>query len=170
MFSDLSYAGGGRLFSSPLAFVQGARSVFPLIAVYLCLIWILVKKPGFSFLRMPAGFLFAYFVIGAVSSVFLSLNRMTALYWAGEYVAPLLVIWVVAEMPSPLAGLRRILVLNNFIVVLITLAILPDLIRVGGSDQRFSQFYRLPFNLGDMRANGVGRFALVTIIIASVAW
>jgi O-antigen ligase len=39
-------------------------------------------------------------------------------------------------------------------------------LRVGGSDERFSQFYRLPFSLGDMRANGVGRFALVTIIIA----
>jgi len=165
MFTGI-YKLKGLGFSDPLTLFQAARALFPLFAVYLSLIWMLVKRPGLSFLRMPTGFLFAYFAIGWVSSVFLSPNRMTALYWAGEYVAPLLVIWVVAEMPSPLAGLRRILVLNNFIVVLITLAILPDLIRVGGSDQRFSQFYRLPFNLGDMRANGVGRFALVTIIIA----
>jgi O-antigen ligase len=156
----------GRGLSDPLSLFQAFRALFPLVAVYLSMMWMLVKRPGFSFLRMPAGFLFAYFVVGAVSSVFLSPNRMTALYWAGEYVAPLLVIWVAVEMPDPLATLRKILILNNFIVILISFAALPDLIRVGGSDQHFSQFYRLPFNLGDMKANGVGRFALVMIIIA----
>ena len=166
MFSDLSNASMGKLFSSPLAFVQGTRAVFPLIAVYLCLMWMLVKRPGFSFLRMPAGFLFAYFAVGAVSSVFLSPNRVTALYWACEYVAPLFVVWVAMEMSDPLEGLRKILYLNNVVVVIIFAAIFPDVLRVGGSDERFSQFYRLPFNLGEMRANGVGRFALVTIIIA----
>jgi O-antigen ligase len=152
--------------SDPLSLFQALRALFPLGAVYLSLMWMLVKRPGSAFLRMPAGFLFAYFAVGAVSSVFLSPNRMTALYWAGEYVAPMLVIWVAMEMPDPLAKLRKILALNNIIVILISFALLPDLIRVGGSDQRFSQFYRLPFKLGDMRANGVGRFALVTIIIA----
>jgi O-antigen ligase len=160
---NLRLSGG---LSDPLAFFQAIRALFPLVAVYLSLMWMLVKRPGASFLRMPAGFLFAYFAVGAVSSVFLSPNRVTALYWAGEYVAPMLVIWIAVEMPGPLAKLRKILVLNNLIVILISFALLPDLIRVGGSDQRFSQFYRLPFNLGDMRANGVGRFALVTIIIA----
>jgi hypothetical protein len=129
--------------------------------------WMLIKRPGFSFLRMPAGFLFAYFAVGALSSVFLSMNRVTALYWACEYVAPLLVVWVAMEMPDPLEVLRKILYLNNIIIVLIFAAIVPEVLRIGGSDERFSQFYRLPFNLGEMRANGVGRFALVTIIIAS---
>lgn len=156
----------GQGLSDPLSLFQAARAFFPLVAVYLSLMWMLVKRPGFSFLRMPAGFLFGYFAVGAVSSVFLSPNRMTALYWAGEYVAPLLVVWVAMEMPNPLEGLRKILHLNNIIVVLIFAAIFPDVLRVGGSDERFSQFYLLPFNLGEMRANGVGRFALVTIIIA----
>ena len=62
--------------------------------------------------------------------------------------------------------LRRILYLNNIIVAIIFFALIPDVLRVGGSDERFSQFYTLPFSLGEMRANGVGRFALVTIIIA----
>jgi O-antigen ligase len=156
----------GRSFSDPLSFFQAARALFPLAAVYLSLMWMLVKRPGFSFLRMPAGFLFAYFAVGAVSSVFLSPNRVTALYWAFEYLAPLLVVWVAMEMPHPLAVLKKILYLNNVVVVLIFAAIFPDVLRVGGSDARFSQFYQLPFGLGDMRANGVGRFALVTIIIA----
>jgi O-antigen ligase len=69
-------------------------------------------------------------------------------------------------MPDPLERLRQVLRLNNVVVVLIFAAIFPDVLSVGGSDERFSQFYRLPFNLGDMRANGVGRFALLTIIIA----
>jgi O-antigen ligase len=157
----------GRGLSDPLSLFQAARAFFPLVAVYLSLMWMLIKRPGFSFLRMPAGFLFAYFAVGVVSSVFLSSNRMTALYWACEYVAPLVVVWVAMEMPDPLEGLRKILYLNNIVVVLIFAAIFPDVLRVGGSDERFSQFYRLPFNLGEMRANGVGRFALVTIIIAS---
>jgi O-antigen ligase len=156
----------GRGLSDPLSLFQAVRALFPLVAVYLSLMWMLVKRPGFSFLRMPAGFLFAYFVVGAVSSIFLSPNRITALYWACAYVAPLLVVWVAMEMPDPLEELRKILYLNNVVVVLIFAAIFPDVLRVGGSDGHFSQFYRLPFNLGDMRANGVGRFALVTIIIA----
>jgi len=160
---NLRLSGG---LSDPLAFFQAIRALFPLVAVYLSLMWMLVKRPGFSFVRTPTGFLFAYFAVGAISSVFLSPNRVTALYWACEYVAPLLVVWVAMEMPDPLEGLRKILYLNNVVVVLIFAAIFPDVLRVGGSDERFSQFYRLPFNLGEMRANGVGRFALVTIIIA----
>jgi len=156
----------GRGLSDPLSLFQAARALFPLVAVYLSLMWMMAKRPGFSFLRMPAGFLFAYFVVGAVSSVFLSPNRLTALYWACEYVAPLLVVWVAMERPDPLGGLRKLLYMNNIIAVLIFAAIVPDVLRIGGSDERFSRFYRLPFNLGDMRANGVGRFALVTIIIA----
>ena len=165
MFTGIYNLRAGAL-SDPLTFFQAIRALFPLVAVYLSLMWMLVKRPGFSFLRMPAGFLFAYFAVGAVSSVFLSPNRVTALYWACEYVAPLLVVWVAMETPNPLEGLKKILYLNNVVVVLIFAAMFPDVLRVGGSDERFSQFYRLPVNLGDMRANGVGRFALVTIIIA----
>jgi O-antigen ligase len=165
MFTGIYNLRAGAL-SDPLTFFQAIRALFPLIAVYLSLMWMLVKRPGFSFVRTPAGFLFAYFAVGAVSSVFLSPNRVTALYWACEYVAPLLVVWVAMEMPDPLEGLRKILYLNNVVFVIIFAAIFPDMLRVGGSDERFSQFYRLPFNLGDMRANGVGRFAMVTIIIA----
>ncbi len=156
----------GRGLSDPMSAFQAGRALLPLVAVYLSLMWMMVKRPGFSFLRMPAGYLFAYFTVGAVSSVFLSPSRMTALYWACEYAAPLLVVWVAMEMPNPLEGLRKILYLNNVVVVVIFAAIFPDVLRVGGSDARFSQFYRLPFSLGDMRANGVGRFALVTVIIA----
>jgi O-antigen ligase len=156
----------GRGLSDPLSLFQAARALFPLVAVYLSLMWMLVKRPGFSFLRMPAGFLFGYFAVGAVSSVFLSPNRLTALYWAGEYAAPLLVVWVAVEMPNPLDRLRKILYLNNIVVALISFSLIPDVLQVGGSDERFSQFYRLPFKLGEMRANGVGRFALVMTIIA----
>ncbi len=165
MFTGIYNLRAGAL-SDPLFFFQAIRALFPLVAVYLSLTWMLVKRPGLYFLRMPAGFLFAYFAVGVVSSVFLSPNRITALYWAGEYVAPLLVVWVAVEMPDPLDRLRKILYMNNVVVVSIFLAIFPDVLRVGGSDERFAQTYRLPVNLGVMRANGVGRFALVTIIIA----
>lgn len=162
---NLRLSGG---LSDPLSFFQAVRALFPLVAVYLSLMWMLVKRPGFSFFRMPTGYLFAYFAIGAVSSIFLSPNRMTALYWAGEYLAPLLVVWVAVEMPDPLNRIRKILYINNIVVALVFLLLIPDVLKVGGSDERFSQFYRLPLNLGEMRANGVGRFALVMAIIAFI--
>lgn len=152
--------------SDPFSLFQAVRALFPLAAGYLSLMWMLVKRPGFTFFRMPAGFLFGYFAVGLVSSLFLSPSRITALYWAGEYVAPLLVLWVAVEMPDPLEKLRGILHLNNVIVAAIFLALVPDVIRVGGSDELFTQTYSLLFGLGDMKANGVGRFALVAIIIA----
>lgn len=160
---NLHLAGG---LSNPLSLFQAVRTLFPIAAAYLSLMWMLVKRPGFSFFRMPTGFLFGYFAIGAISSLFLSPNRLTALYWAGEYAAPLLVVWVAVEMPDPLDKLRRVLYLNNIIVAIIFFSLIPDVLRVGGSDELFSQFYVLPFGLGEMRSNGVGRFALVTVIIA----
>lgn len=160
---NLRPAGG---WSDPVSVFQAVRTLFPLAAAYLSLMWMLVKRPGFSFFRIPVAFLFGYFGISAVSSVFLSPSRLTALYWAGEYAAPLLVVWVAVEMTDPLANLRRILYLNNIIVAVIFFALIPDVLRVGGSDERFSQFYTLPLSLGEMRANGVGRFALVMVIIA----
>jgi O-antigen ligase len=166
MFSGIYNLQGGAWLSNPLTFFQGIRALFPLAAIYLSMIWVLVRRPGFSLFKTSTGFLIAYFAVGAVSSVFLSPFRGTALYWAGVYFSPLAVAWVAAEQPDPLMSLRKILYLNNAIIIIITGAILPDVLRVGGSDERFSQFYRLPLGLGDMRANGVGRFALLTVIIA----
>ena len=165
MFTGIYNLQGLRL-SDPLSLFQAVRAFFPLFAAYLGLIWMLVKRPGSAFLRMPAGFLFVFFGIGAVSSIFLSLNRMTALYWAGEYLAPLsLSGWPwrcptrcreLEEDPDHEQCHRHLHLLRG-----------ASRSHPGrGSDQRFSQFYRLPLNFGDMRANGVGRFALVTVIIA----
>jgi O-antigen ligase len=166
MFTGLySFQLAGGL-SDPLSFFQAVRALFPIIAVYLCLLWMLAKRPGASFLRMPTGFLLAYCAVGTVSSIFLSPSRGTALYWAAEYAAPLLAVWVAVESRDAMKSVRRVLFLNNVIIIVIAFALLPDLLRVGGSDARFSQFYNLPFNLGEMRANGVGRFALLTIIVA----
>jgi len=166
MFTDISNLSRIAGFSDPLSLFQGVRAVFPLAAFYLCLLWILFKRPGLGFFRMPTGFLMGYCAVGAVSSVFLSPFPGQALYWAGQYAAPLLVVWVAVEGRDAMAGIRRILYLNNVIIVVIAYALLPDLLRVGGSDSRFSQFYNLPFGLGEMRANGVGRFALLTIVVA----
>src|SRR4030065_2184410 len=86
---NLRLSGG---MSDPLSLFQAARTLFPIAAAYLSLMWMMVRRPGFSFFRMPTGFLFGYFAVGAISSVFLSPSRMPALYWAGEYVPPLRVV------------------------------------------------------------------------------
>ena len=57
---NLHLAGG---LSDPLALFSrpcGPSSLS--LAAYLSLMWMLVKRPGFSFFRMPVAFLFGYFV------------------------------------------------------------------------------------------------------------
>jgi len=166
MFSGIYNIQSAAFLSSPLAFVQGVRAFLPLLALYLSLMWVFATRSKNPLPGTPLGYLGFYVVIGVISSVFLSPSKITALYWASVYAAPLIVSWIAMDKSDSLSILRRMLYLNNGIIVLVMLTLFPDVIRVGAADARFSQFYNLPFGLGEMRANGVGRFALVTIIIA----
>jgi O-antigen ligase len=166
MFTGIYNLQSPSLMSSPISFIQGARALLPLAALYLAVIRIMVKRSRYPFIGAPLGYLVFYAFIGTVSSIFLSPVKTTALYWAGMYIAPLLVMWIVMDMRESTVLLRKILHLNNAVVILVTLALFPEVFRVGGIDERFVQFYNLPFGMGQMRVNGAGRFALVTIIVA----
>ena len=166
MFSGIYNILSPAFLSSPLSFIQGARALLPLLAAYLCLMWVFATKSGFPFFGMPLAYMSSYLMIGIVSSIFLSTNKITALYWACVYGSPILVAWVAIERDQSLRVLRRLIYINNGMVVLVMVMLLPEVFRVGGADERFSQFYMLPLGLGEMRANGVGRFALVSLIIA----
>ena len=52
-------------FPIPCPSSKAVRTLFPIAAAYLSLMWMLVRRPGFSFFRMPTGFLFGYFAVGA---------------------------------------------------------------------------------------------------------
>jgi O-antigen ligase len=152
----------------PLALFQGARALLPVMAAYFCLLWALATKALFRFGGTSLGFLFYYSGLGMLSSVFFSPDKLTALYWGSAYLAPLLVIWFITERPDPLPILRTILRSNAAIIILLMLAVLPEASRFGfGRAARF-EIYLLPFGLGEVRANGVGRYALIVLIVAFV--
>jgi len=153
----------------PLAFFQGARALLPVMAAYFCLLWALATRARFRFGPTSLGFLCYYGALGLLASVFYSPDKVTALYWGSEYLAPLLVAWFITDRPEPLAILRTILRLNAAIVIFLMAAVLPEAYRYGfGRATRF-EIYMLPFGLGEVRANGVGRYAIVVLIIAFVS-
>jgi O-antigen ligase len=153
----------------PLAVFQGARALLPLAAAYFCLLWALASKARFRFGRTPLGLLVFYGALGLVASAFYSPDKATALYWGSAFLSPLLVAWFVIERPDPLPILRTILRLNGAVIVVLMLAVLPEAYRFGfGRATRF-EIYRMPFGLGEVRANGVGRYAVIVLIVAFVS-
>ena len=153
----------------PLAFFQGARALLPVAAAYVCLLWALATKARYRFGATTLGLFVAYGVLGMIASVVYSPDIATALYWGTVYLAPFLVAWFVIERPEPLPVLRNMLRLNGGIVLVLLLAVLPEAFRYGFGRTTRYQIYTMPFGLGEVRANGVGRYALIVLIIAGVS-
>ena len=117
---------------------------------------------------MPLGFLFAYCVIGLSTSIFLSPDKFISLYYGLAFLAPLLVLWTAFEKERTVDLIGSVMIVNEIVVYGVLFALLPEVIRVGTVYNRFSQIFNLPFGLGEMRANGVGRFAMTAIILAFI--
>ena len=150
----------------PLALFQGARALLPIMAAYFCLLWALATRARFRFGLTSLGFLCCYGALGLLASVFYSPDKVTALYWGSAYIAPLLAAWFITERPDPLPVLRTVLRLNAAVIICLMLAVLPEAYRFGfGRATRF-EIYMLPFGLGEVKANGVGRYALIVLIVA----
>ncbi|NTV82289.1 MAG: O-antigen ligase family protein [Candidatus Aminicenantes bacterium] len=152
-----------------LALFQGLRALLPVAAAYIALLWALAARARFRFGLTTPGLLTYYGALGLASSIVLSPDTPTAIYWSSAFLAPLLAAWFVIERPEPLPVLRAFLRVNNAIIVFLMLAVLPEAARFGfGQATRF-EVYRMPFGLGEVRANGVGRYALVVLIVAFVS-
>ena len=157
----------GAMFSGPLAFFQGARALLPLLALYVCLMWMLLKGAKVPSFSNPVGFFFYYCVVGLAVSFF-SPEKLTALYWGGVYLAPVLAVWILLSGKDILDQIRKVVYVNYAASFLVFILLLPDIYSYGfGGKMRF-MFYELPFGLGEMRANGVARFALILIIISGI--
>ncbi|HPW16972.1 MAG TPA: O-antigen ligase family protein [Candidatus Aminicenantes bacterium] len=152
-----------------LALVQGLRALLPVAAAYICLLWALAARARYRFGWTALGFMSYYGLLGFVSSVALSPEPATAVYWCSAYLSPLLVAWFVVERPEPLPVLRALLRVNTAVVVLLLLAVLPEAVRFGFGRSTRYMIYQMPFGLGEVRANGVGRYAVVVLISAFVA-
>jgi O-antigen ligase len=106
-------------------------------------------------------------VVGVAVSFF-SPEKLTALYWGGAYLAPVLAVWILLSGEDILERIRKVLYVNYAACFFIFILLLPGIYSYGfGGKMRFV-FYELPFGLGTIRGNGVARFALVLIIISGV--
>lgn len=160
-----------RLFSlsfNPIEVIQAFRPYFPLVAAYILLVWILANRARFPLSSNPLRFLLLYCSLGIIVSIFLSPDMTTSLYWATMYISPILVLWFVLDGREPDKTLKSLIYVNYGVFILITLFLIPGAYEAQGPASGRLQLWRLPFGLGTMIANGVGRFALVTIIIASM--
>ncbi len=168
IFSGPWYIESPRFLKEPLVFFQGVRAYLPLTAVFLSLLWIMAKRPKHLFRGSSMRFLAAYCLTGVLTSLFLSLEIGTSLYWAGLYLSPLLVTWCAFEEQDAKAGVKRLIYINYAVFFLITISLLPESLRVGWGNTPLNQQYRLPLGVGNILTNGAGRFALVVIIVSSV--
>jgi O-antigen ligase len=168
MFTGLYNATSVLMHKSTLNYIQGVRAFLPLVAAYFCIVWILARRPKFPFVGNPLGYLIGYCIIGLTSSLFLSPERTSSMYWLGLYVAPVLIIWFCVDKEDALDFLRTIIRLNYIFFFFLTMIIMPEALRVGWGRVPPFQQYTLPFGLGTQRTNGAGRFALVVIIVCTV--
>ncbi len=168
MYADVGRIATWSFGAGYFSLFQGLRALCPVLAVYLGLVWVLFQRVRFPYLRNPLGFLFLYGFLGLVTSIFLSPDLWRSVYWAVIYLSPLMVIWVAQEEGRGLGLVRAIIVMNYVIVAAVLCMLLPEVLRVGTAQDLFLQEYDLPFGLGGMKANGVGRFALIAIIFSFV--
>jgi O-antigen ligase len=168
MFTGLYNLEMPKFTASPFDVFQGLRALSPLLAFYLCLLWLVVERPRASFLRSPLGFLLGYGTVGIAASVFLTLKTVESLYWVGVFVAPILVVWLVLERVEAERNIEAVIAVNYAVFFIIGLYLFPESLAVFLGRKAFSAFYSLPFGLGDITKNGAGRFALVVVLVSLV--
>ena len=168
MFTDITRLNSSGLYSNFLSFFQGARALFPLLSLLICVMWILAVRTPFNTKQSAIGFLILYSLVGLLSSFFVSPQRSISLYWGAIFLSPLLVIWISQQIEEPLSYLNRIIMLNYIVSTIIFLFLLPETIKIARGSAPMLQIYQLPFQLGNIKVNGVGRFALIVIIFSFV--
>ncbi len=166
MFSGIYNVTSG-MFLNPLAMFQGLRAFLPVLALYIVVIFMLLARVKVPTLTNPAGLFFYYAFVGMAVSFF-SPQKQTALYWGGVYLSPVLLTWFVVQKEKALDVLKHVINVNYILCGVVFLSLLPPAISHGISGPYRMMFYELPFGIGQIRANGAGRFALIILIISIV--
>ena len=149
------------IFSGETGLIHVIRGFFPILAMILALLSVFVLKfRKIPIYKTPLVFFFFYCFVGFFAS-FISPEALTALYWGGLYLSPILVLWYVLNRNNPLDYLRRIIRINYVFLTILLLIFLPTAMREG-----ISGWDALPFGLGDVNRNGIARYALIVIIFS----
>ncbi|MCX6562152.1 MAG: O-antigen ligase family protein [Candidatus Aminicenantes bacterium] len=154
--------------TNPFEFFQGFRALLPLFSLYVCLVWLFKERTRFPFFKDPLGFLFLYSIVGITTSLLLSPAMGQSMYWAGAYLSPLFMMWVVLRDQDAKLLLRFICYINYGVFFMLTFLLLPEAIKIFRGQAGFSAFYNLPLGFGGVTKNGVGRYAMIVIIVAAM--
>jgi O-antigen ligase len=166
MFTGL-YNVTAKMYDTPLAFFQGARAFLPLVAVYICLMMMILYRMRVPPVSSLLGLFFYYCLVGLMVSL-MSPKMWTSLYWGGLFLAPLLVCWVASNGEEPLARLRNIIHINYFVAMIIIASLIPQALAIAKGERAYSSHYELVFGLGQVTKNGVGRFSVIVILFSLV--
>ncbi len=159
---------------------HGIRCFFPILAGFVAGI-IMLRRGSFSreALEGPMGLLVLYTVCGVISSVLVSTDPLTALYWACEYGSVLIVLWAILSDANPVASVSHLLTVNFAMVTGVTISLftaigfLEELVLVPteGSPVGVKAYGGEFIVSGQMlgmtgtRNTGFGRFAALMVII-----
>jgi O-antigen ligase len=168
MFSDFSNLSSSRFLSNPFIFIQGVRSVAPLFACFLGLLLFAGTRRKLALHKNTIGFLLIYCIIGLLSSVFMSPNPALALYWGFFYLSPVLIVLAAEGQDNALSLVQRLCSINYVIIFILFLFCVPQTLDMVRGRMPFTQFFEMPFGIGQVRVNGVGRYALIVTIVSFV--
>jgi len=168
MFTDIYYVMSPKIFSDAFVLFQASRALFPLLALFFCVFMLMALRTRFVLYKTSLGFLMIYCVIGILASLFVSPQMVISLYWGGIFLAALMVVWLAESLNEPLLQIGRLMWINCYSCMFLILLTIPQTINVARGQAPYTQFYKLPFGLGEMRVNGVGRFALIVAIFAFI--
>jgi len=168
MFTSIHHLQSPTFPADAFELFQGLRALCPFLAIFLSLMWLIKERSRFLFMRDPLGFFFGYGVLGAVVSVILSPQPSVSLYWAGVFLAPFFVLWLISGTGDYERRIHLLMYVNDAVFFILTLSMLPSAIRIFRGRAMYSVLYDLPFGLGQVTRNGVGRYALIVIIFSSV--
>jgi len=166
MFTGL-YNVTDHMFANFLSMFQGMRAFLPLVALYISIMWMFlarIKPPSFS---SPIGLFFYYCIIGVLISFF-SPKMTEAFYWSFLYLSPIVFLWAVSTMEEALPRLRCVIYINYGVSLILLVSFMPEVIGKAIGSLPYTSYYNLGLNLGQVTKNGVGRFALVVVIVAIV--
>lgn len=168
--------------SSLLDLFHGLRALLPFVAAYLVGIILFARRslPARLF-QGPLGMLALYTFFGITSSILLSREPLTALYWAIQYGSVLVVLWVILADSNSLPCLSRLINLNWIIAAVMTIGMLAFLIVQPGGISALSaggfssgrpyeglgvQAETEMIGMAGTRPTGLGRYAGVAALVA----
>ena len=119
--------------ASNLELIHGVRAFFPFLAGWLSILYLLTqRKVRLWVFEGPLALMLLYAAVGAISSLLLSTEWFSALYWDLAYGSVALVGIAILSTDQPLETASSVLTLSGIIAVIMTLGIMIGLPLIGG--------------------------------------